>query len=417
MAFRVLAVSDDQGIREIDVVAWLAVPKGETGRNFEFDVPDERGFGVIQIVRLSHAAEVQAGQFDKARSTFVRGRHGQRQAKLEISKSLRKLQIDESEVIGRRTRYETRRVSSVVRERCLLRSDSSRSGLRVHHGGACRVLGRSVPAWLAPEEIGHDAKPRASPTRRRCSGEASGACAQVASLLQLVIRDHDAVPQQRIERFRSSVVFRLIPEVECRLRAPLRKGQLGTGGQAEAVARGARGQGAVPGGLRQLRVRRRGDQTNERVTIPRGIPIFTPQIRQVGPPMNRKGKTKVGRDLELTEPVLPCRVDSSPDRSLARLAVATPQFFAINRCDHVVHGDTLRLERTRCEHAADLQSVIGKLGRGLFQCLRQAAHDRRGEALIIRVRQQLPELRLAGRGTPLERVVAGIGRAAHQGDQ
>ena len=240
---------------------------------------------------------------------------------------------------------------------------------------------------------------------------------QVASLLQLVIRDHDAVPQQRIERFRSSVVFRLVPEVECRLRAPLRQGQLGTGGQAEAIARGARGEGAVPGGLRQLRVRRRGDQTHERVTIPRGIPTLAPQIRQVGPPIDRKGKTEVGRDLDLTEPVLPCRVDPDPDRCLFRRAVATPQLFAINRRDHVVHGDTLRLERTRCEHAADLQSVIGEPGRGLFHRLRKAARDRSGEALVIRVRQQLPELRLAGRGPPFERVVAGIGRAAHKGDQ
>ena len=89
--------------------------------------------------------------------------------------------------------------------------------------------------------------------------------------------------------------------------------------------------------------------------------------------MDRKGKTKVGRDLKLTEPVLPRRVDPGPDRFVARLAVPTPQFFAINGRDHVVQGDTLRLERTRREHAADLQSVIGELGRGLFQCLRKTA--------------------------------------------
>ena len=218
---------------------------------------------------------------------------------------------------------------------------------------------------------------------------------QFASPLQLVIGDHDAIAQQRIQRCGFPVVFRLIPEVERHQRLTLGHRHLGAGGQTEAVARGARGEGVLPGGLRQVRVRGRGHQPHERVGIPGRIPTLTPQIDEVWPPVDRTGMTQVGRDLELAKGVLPGGVDPDPDRVVARLSMATPQFFAINLGDHVVHRDPPGLELTGSEDAADLQSVIGEFARGLLHRPLQADRHRGGTPSIIRVRQQLPEAALA----------------------
>jgi hypothetical protein len=69
-----LAVGDDQGISEVEVIAGLAVPKRKTRWNLELDMTYERGVILIGLVRPGRAAQVQAGQFDKTRSTVVAGR-------------------------------------------------------------------------------------------------------------------------------------------------------------------------------------------------------------------------------------------------------------------------------------------------------------------------------------------------------
>ena len=48
-------------------------------------------------------------------------------------------------------------------------------------------------------------------------------------------------------------------------------------------------------------IRCRCDQTDECVLIPRLIPILTPQIREIRPAIDRKGRTQVTRDLDFTE--------------------------------------------------------------------------------------------------------------------
>ena len=69
-----VAVGDDQGIAEVEVIARLAIPKGETRWNLELDMTYERGFILIGLVRPGRTAQVQAGQFDKTRSALVAGR-------------------------------------------------------------------------------------------------------------------------------------------------------------------------------------------------------------------------------------------------------------------------------------------------------------------------------------------------------